>query len=113
MLSGIIFQHENLISSDEKIFPWLLANFSEFFAGGKFKNDMKLATQENYARYEFLKPRSCRNYAIGEVTLRHFYELMAPTFIDLGHPIEVKYQRKIIFLRGYSQITSPPISKQI
>ena len=52
------------MNSEEKIFPWLLANFSEFFAGGEFKEKLKLATRESYERYEFLKLRTCRNYAI-------------------------------------------------
>ena len=53
------------MNSEEKIFPWLLANFSEFFAGVEFKEKLKLATRESYERYEFLKLRTCRNYAIG------------------------------------------------
>ena len=83
--------------SNDKIFPWLLAHFSEFFAGGQFEHKLELKTQENMQRFEFLKPRTCRNYAIGEVTLRYFYELMAGTFLDLGHPIEVQCQILDIF----------------
>lgn len=52
--------------SDDKIFPWILANFSEFFAGGQFERDLDVATQEGLERYEFLKWRTCRNYAIGD-----------------------------------------------
>ena len=48
-------------------------------------------------RYEVLKPRTCRNYAIGEATVRKLYELLEDTFISLDHPITVGVRKSLVF----------------
>lgn len=72
------------MNSDEKIFPWLLAHFSEFFAGGQFKENLKRTTDEAYERYEFLKMRTCRNYSIGNFHPPLPYNLILFCFLIRG-----------------------------
>ena len=85
------------MKSKDKVFPWLIKNFGAFYAGGEFQEQLTNTEAMCIRRYEVLKPRTCRNYAIGEATVRKLYELLEDTFISLDHPITVGVRKSFVF----------------